>query len=397
MNSKDWKAFLILVLSFLPGKILKIFHPNIWVISEYEMMARDNGYWFYKYIRENHPEVEAYYPLNYDSPDYPKIEILGNCIVFGGFYHYCLFWAAKIYCSSASVQGFPYPRICEDIVLSNFHSFKYIFLNHGITRGYSYIVNNQNTNYNLLCVCSEFDKNIIIKENGQSDEIVKVTGYARHDNLDNEILDNSLILIMPTWRTWLSYRNEISKIKIQEKIEAFLHSKYYRFYSELINNEELIGFLEENNLNIIFYLHQYAQPFADYFSSVSDRIEVGRSSKFDVQTLLKKASLLITDYSSVCYDYAYMFKPVLYYQFDINEFESKQYGCGKMFSYFENGLGDVCFNINDLINCVKLLSENKFSMPDKYKERVKNYFAYCDKNNCKRIFETILDLTDNDR
>ena len=31
-------------------------HKDLWLICDYEMEARDNPYWLFKYIREHHPE-----------------------------------------------------------------------------------------------------------------------------------------------------------------------------------------------------------------------------------------------------------------------------------------------------------------------------------------------------
>ena len=111
MKSDDWKAILKLGLTFIPGKLWKLVSPKMWVISEYEDLARDNGSWFFKYLREKHPEREVYYPINFNSADYQSIKKLGNVIPFGGWKHYLLFWAADVYIGTTKCYGFPYRRI----------------------------------------------------------------------------------------------------------------------------------------------------------------------------------------------------------------------------------------------------------------------------------------------
>jgi len=392
MRLKDWRYLFRLLITFIPGKIYKMIHSNVWVISEYEMTARDNGYWFYKYIRESHPDIISYYPISEKSPDYVKIKELGNCVKHGGLKHCMLFWAAKIYCSSGATQGFPSPHICHHFVLYNMHAFKYIFLNHGITRGFSTIVNRDQTNYDLLCTCSDLDKKIIIKDNMQSEDVVKVTGFARHDNLDDSILDKKMIVIMPTWREWLSYRYETTDEGRTSKVKAFLESDYFSKYNELLNSNAFISFLEENNLSCVFYLHQYAQVYVDFFTTKTNRIKIGTYETHDVQNLLKKAAVLITDYSSVCYDFAYMLKPVIYYQFDLELFESKQYASGTSFSYEKQGMGDICKQLPELLSLLCELKENDFEISDKYRDRVNDFFTFHDKNNCKRIYDEIIRL-----
>lgn len=392
MRLKDWEGLFFIAAAFIPGKIWKVLHNNIWVISEYENLARDNGYWFFKYVRENHGEIEAYYPISDKSPDYEKIAKIGNMVAFESFKHYCLFWAANKYIGTTKCFGFPYRRICEDLVQWNLHGFKYIFLNHGFTRGYSSIVDASETNYDMVITCGEQDSKVIIEDNGQPDYKVKCLGYARHDSLNDDILDRKQILIMPTWRRWLNNPLTANPNEADQNERLFLESEYYKKYNELINNRELINFLEDKGLHLVFYLHEYAQTYSHLFNSVSDRIIVGTNENYDIQQLLKQSVVLITDYSSVCYDFSYMHKPVVYYQFDHDEFEEKQYASGNNFSYETNGFGKQIFDEHNVIEEIKQLYMNDFRMPSLYVERADAFFKYHDRNNCKRIFNAIIKM-----
>ncbi len=95
MEFRDWKALLYLALAFVPGKISKKLFPETWIVTEYKHLARDNGYWFFKYVREHDPNRRVYYPISKDSPDYDKVNKLGNTIKFGGARHYILFWGVS--------------------------------------------------------------------------------------------------------------------------------------------------------------------------------------------------------------------------------------------------------------------------------------------------------------
>ena len=55
IRPEDITSMIMLVCSFIPGKIYKIRHKDVWVVAEYAENARDNGYWLFKYIRENYP------------------------------------------------------------------------------------------------------------------------------------------------------------------------------------------------------------------------------------------------------------------------------------------------------------------------------------------------------
>lgn len=386
MQGNDWISLFLLGISFIPGKLWKLVNPYIWVVSEYKHLARDNGYWFYKYVRENCPNQKVYYPISNDSADREKIAPLGNIVRFSSFKHYMLFWAAQKQFTSSKNGGFP-SRICEDLVQWNFHRFQYVMLNHGITKGKSTVVDASKTNYDYICTCSDLDRKIIIEDNGQPEDKVLSIGFARHDNLDNSMSEDNLILVMPTWRSWVNYKRGRNNKETEAIIKKFLESQYYIKYQELINDTRLLNYLECNNLKLVFYLHDYAQLYSDYYKSPSENIVIAHSENYDIQTLLKRASLLITDYSSVCYDFSYMYKPVLYYQFDKEEFEYYQYKAGELYSYEKNGVGEVLINLDELVSRVIDYHIKGFEMPVVFKDRVKVYFTHHDKNNCKRIYD----------
>ena len=47
---------------------------DFWLISERGKEARDNGYAFYRWMKDNHPEVTIKYVITKDSKDFHKIE-----------------------------------------------------------------------------------------------------------------------------------------------------------------------------------------------------------------------------------------------------------------------------------------------------------------------------------
>ena len=66
------------------------------------------------------------------------------------------------------------------------------------------------------------------------------------------------------------------------------------------------------------------QPFLSEFEG-NKRIKIASTEEYDVQTVLKESAYLITDYSSISFDFAYMKKPLCYFQFDYAEFREKHY------------------------------------------------------------------------
>ena len=97
--------------------------------------------------------------------------------------------------------------------------------------------------------------------------------------------------------------------------------------------------------------------------------------------------MLITDYSSVSFDFAYNKKPVIYYQYaDDYHFQET------FFDYETMGFGEVISEEDKLIDVINEYLINNCEMSDEYKKRVDNFFKFKDKNNCKRIYNAIKEL-----
>lgn len=105
---------------------------------------------------------------------------------------------------------------------------------------------------------------------------------------------------------------------------------------------------------------------------------------YDVQKLLIESEILITDYSSVFFDFAYLEKPIYFYQFDQQSFYKNHYNKG----YFDfHKIGIVSTTENELVS--NILKSNETDTIKKYK---KNLYKYRDTNNCERTYQRILNL-----
>jgi CDP-glycerol glycerophosphotransferase (TagB/SpsB family) len=105
------------------------------------------------------------------------------------------------------------------------------------------------------------------------------------------------------------------------------------------------------------------------------------------QDLFKSSDLLITDYSSVAFDFAYIKKPLVYYQYG-NDYNFKE----GYFKYKTMGFGEVITTQKELIKIIEEYLKNNCQMKEEYKSRVDNFYKYKDKNNCKRVYDAILKL-----
>lgn len=376
----DIKAIFLFALAYPIALIKKIKYKNLWLFSERPNEARDNGFWMYKFVKENHPEQEAFYVIKKDSFDRKKLLKYGKTVNFGSFRHYVIFLVAKKHISAHVNSDSPNSRVSNFLETHGLLKNKRIFLQHGITKdkiSFGYY----NVSRADLFVCAALPEYKFCKEEfGYPDGAVQLLGFARYDGL-GVIKPQNNIVLMPTWRSWLANASE----------EEFLRSDYFKKYSELLCSKELNDILNKTKTELIFYPHSDMQKFISFFNVKSDKIIVANQAEYDIQTLLNESKLLITDYSSVAFDFAYMNRPVIYYQFDYEEYRKHQHAEG-YFSYKENCFGAICENERILLYEIKKTVDRNFVSEKIYLNRENDFFYFHDQKNCERIYASILEI-----
>lgn len=367
---------------------------DIWLICEKRNEARDNGYHFFRYLRTKHPEINSYYVITKDSSDSKKVEVLGNVIEANSWKH-CLYYIAAVKSVSSQAYGaFPFNLNQKEILvvqkLCNKRQ-KTVFLQHGIIKdelahsAFDYDKNNID-----FFVCSAKREYEFVKgKYGYPDGSIGCIGMCRFDNLTLEKREK-MILIMPTWREWLKREKENIPLAKKE-IHAFKADDFYKQYSELLADERLTAALRKSGYKLFFYLHYQLQDYTPLFAEFgNDVIHIADRFCYDVQDLLLRAAILVTDFSSVFFDFAYMNKPLFYFQFDKQRFVNNHYAKG-YFDYERDGFGPCVYEAQNLIS--ELLSRMEHEdQPEIYSKRVDTFFTVRDKKNCERTFEVIQSL-----
>ncbi|HBF86826.1 MAG TPA: teichoic acid biosynthesis protein B, partial [Clostridiales bacterium] len=161
---------------------------------------------------------------------------------------------------------------------------------------------------------------------------------------------------------------------------------FYKGWNGFLNDERLAALLEKYDKKLLFFPHRRMQKYLGEFSAASERIKFADAGNYDIQDVLKSAALMITDYSSVFFDFAYMRKPVIFYQFDEKEFRERQYKKGYL-DYHDTVLGEWTGTNDELIAALERKLEGGIKeIPE---ETVKEFFPLWDERNCERIFEAI--------
>ncbi|MBQ6268069.1 MAG: CDP-glycerol glycerophosphotransferase family protein [Clostridia bacterium] len=355
---------------------------DIWIVAERGTDARDNGFHMFRYLRENDPSRAVYYIISADSADRKNVEPYGNIIDYGSLKHYLFFIAAKVHISTHVMGTSPdrsfYTHKRSRIRLPG----KTVFLQHGVIQCNLKQLYADKTRLDLF-ICGAAPEYDYVKATfGYRNNEVRYTGLARYDQL-HDFETKKQILIMPTWRKSLRARRASG--------DAPADSVFVRRWNALLKNEKLLNAAERAGVTILFYPHIELQRDPDLFSSPDPRVIIADFAHYDVQTLLKESALLITDYSSVHFDFGYMKKPVVYYQFDPEDFYSRHYAPG-YFDHRTMGFGEVTDDEAALVDLVIDAMENGFSAKEPYRQRCEAFFPLHDKNNCRRIYQEILRL-----
>lgn len=388
VKGRDIAAVILFLIALPIALVKKKTDKDIWLICEDRNEARDNGYWMFKYLCEQHPEVNAIYAINKKSVDYDKVKDLGRVITFGTLEHW-IFYLSATYNISSQKDGKPNAAACYLLEVYGILKNKRIFLQHGITISKAEWLFYENTKMRLFVCGAKPEYDAIVRDFHYPKGYVDLLGFCRFDNLHNFEIKKKQILVMPSWREWLNSNTEARAVLGYDGV--FQHSSYYKCWNAFLKSQRLERILEEKGLELIFYPHRNMQRYLSDFNPKSNRIILGDWTRYDVQILLKESALLITDYSSVFMDFSYMYKPIQYYQFDVEDFRKGQYPEG-YFSYEEDGFGEISYDLNHLLDILEKKCNNEFQLEQLYQERVDAFFTIHDTNNCERVYNAIRNL-----
>ena len=376
-KKEDWRSGVSLKLLYSVFKIFK--SKSIWIFMDKSGCINNNAFTLYKYADSMDDGIKMYYVLDKNSDDFNEIKKIANVLENNSVKHKLItLFADKIITSNINKEDI-YP-FWEDF--ENFAGLvkcKLIFLEDKITKD---IISDKfyraNNDLDLIVCGSDKEKESFLDSNNYynfADKMVKVLGFPRFDNFIDKSkgLNTKEIVIMPSSREDISHMNK----------EEFIESEYFKTYNELLNNPSLIGFAKSKKYKFVFKPNKDIYRFIDEFKK-HEAVEFDFDK--DYGDIINNASLIITDYSSISFDFAYLKKPVIYYHFDKSDVENSY------FNYKEMGFGEVIDNQKDLVDLIKDYIYMNCHMSKDYKLRVDNFFKFNDKNNCKRVYEAIKDL-----
>ena len=365
---------------------------EIWLINDRYNKAGDNGEFFFRYLKNKNPEdINFYFVISKNCSDYQRMKDLDNILDVGSKEYNLTFLNADKIISSSANSWVDNPFGEDRKYLIDLYHFDLIFLQHGISKDdVSNFLHKFMKNYSLIVTASKFEYNSFLStQYGYTSKNIKLTGFSRFDNLrinENKNINysNKTILLIPTWR--MNLKGTFNPITFEGIYSNnFKNSDFFIFYNSLMNSPKLLDAMKKYNYTGIFCLHP---SFSEQWRDFNNNSLFNIMNKYDYQTLFLKSSILITDYSSVFFDFAYLKKPIIYTQFDNEEYRKNHYQKG-YFDYHINGFGPICLDLENCINVIIDALKDGCKMKIKYLRRVQKFFAFFDTNNNNRIYNSI--------
>lgn len=368
----------------------KLHCKPIWLLKDRTDKADDNAEAMFIHLCEKYPEVKAYFVIDKTSPDGKRLERFGKILPFSSRKNRILSAFSSVTLSS-QVESWFLPEERKNHALRDMIALRpFVFLQHGVTQNFVNWLGKYAQNLSGLIAAAKPETRAFLEDAyGYSRREVWETGFPRFDRLYHD--EQKLITFMPTWRQWL-FSTLNHETGVWSPRPGFTKSAYFKFYNALLSNERLIAAAQELGYTLAFFPHPMIRlnGLADKFNL--DSVQV-LASQTPYREIYAKSNLVVTDYSSAVFDFAYLRKPVLYTHFDKEDMFSGKHTLEKgYFDYEREGFGEVTYTLEETVDCLIDYMKHGCQLKDKYRERIDHFFAFNDQNNCERVYQKVCEL-----
>lgn len=340
----------------------------------------------YEYIKQHHPEYEMYWSAD---PKYLyNFEGKGLNYVKRFSIKWLLIMARARFWVSNSRLPLWIPKPKHTIYLQTWHGtplkklaadIEEVYMPGTDTEKYKKNFYNESRNWDYLISPNRYSTEIF-KRAFQFDKTMIESGYPRNDALYNHNsaetidslkkkfnlpMDKKVILYAPTWRDDQFY--DKGQYKFDLKLDL------HKMRKEL--GEEYI---------IILRMHYLIAENLDL--TPFEGFAVDFSNYEDIRELYLVSDLLITDYSSVFFDYANLKRPIIFFVYDIDNY--RDHLRGFYFEFEEKAPGPFAITTEEVIRHIEELHDS--DLPETF-ESFYQEFCYLEKGDAsKRVIEEVI-------
>lgn len=235
-------------------------------------------------------------------------------------------------------------------------------------REWKYLVSPNEYTTNILKSCFAYDGEILETGYPRNDIL-----YNANDETINKLKDNlnlpkdkKIILYAPTWRDDEFY--DIGQYKFQLKLDL-------NKLKESISDEYII----------LIRTHYFIADKLDLRDYKGFAVDVSRYD--DIAELYLISDILITDYSSVFFDFANLRRPILFYTYDLDKYQNMLRGF--YIDIHTEVPGPLVFTTEEIIDKIKNIDKLNEEYKERYDEFYERFCSVDDGNASKRIVEKV--------
>lgn len=382
---RSYRMFITRICYWLTRPYFK--HKKIWLTYDKLYKGGDCGEYYYKFMLTQNDGITPAYVINRGCDDAKRLRKEGYRPLYFGTMKNRLYYlnADVVFATHGGVHSFngfsnSQVKYVSDLIFADVTCIQHGLSVQQLAQELNRVYNNTKRYY---CASKYEIKNLEHPIYGYEDKsVLRLTGIPRYDGLVSD--DHKQILITPTWRAYISMPPVMGQSR--PYYPEFKHTNYYKIYYNLLTDEKLINTARKTGYKLIYLLHPIiSAQIVDY--PEIDGVEIIPATSVNYEKILTESSLMLTDYSGVQFDFAYMRKPVVYYHPPKLPPHYKEGG----FFYDSMGFGEICTEHQEMVDCLCEYMENNCELKPFYRKRADDFFAYSDLNSCKRIYDDIME------
>lgn len=210
------------------------------------------------------------------------------------------------------------------------------------TRDWDYLISQNEFSTEIFKRCFAFDKQMLEIGYPRNDILINDNNIKNIERIKQKLnlpQNKKIILYAPTWRDNEFYKKGVYKFvtkldyqKMYDSLsdEYILLLKYHYLVKDKIDTKKYNGFIYKCN------------------------------EKIDISELYLISDILVTDYSSVMFDYSLLKRPMFFFAYDLEEYKNNLRGF--YFDFIKEVPGPISVVTDELINDIKNYDENKWKV-----------------------------------
>lgn len=359
---------------------------EVWLLADRPNRADDNGEVMFQYLsglKEKRRDI--YFVIDRGTDDESRMQKYGKTVAPFSWKHKMLYLRNTVTMSSQANKMVTNPfGLLDHLYRDMMYDKRLVFLQHGVTKdNQSAWLNKYNRNLYGFVVNTkaEYDS-VFTYDYFYTPERVWLTGMPRFDRLYHD--EKNYVTIMPTWRKSLSKGTDDNGV--WQLDDDFKKSAYFQFYNSLLGSDRLKEAADRLGYTICFMPHPNTISGMKYFRHPEGVLFFDMTKSY--REVFAQTNLMVTDYSSVAFDFAYLRKPVIYAQFDREDFFSGAHSYTEgYFDYDRDGFGQVTLQLEETVDAIIDSMEKGCVLDPLYRQRIDDTFAFDDQNCCQRVLE----------